>query len=460
MPVKKSKWKIMSEADARDNASLSGEQQEAERGDIDYLKGLDPEEDHTDEELIQFLQREDLSYVDTPEKSQDTVDDYRAQRVRDRQRPEPEQPRIEPQIENPVNQESMMADEGPLEIDSTVPHNAPGPNVYAKTEKNKKGRKRHLNGTGPVADKANEVYHAIIRDKDGKGEPTKEEQASAAAISWSQAKKTMKKKAYFRGEEATIIDAYRGMWGEDLVRVSVNGQTIDVPRELLEITSTEAIDPIRELKEFVSNVPEEVTTKSEIKANIHNLKIAKDIAYRLITEGHDFSVSEEASIDSVHTACERRIETLQSRLASAMTEADVEYLGDLPKYEVGKNISVSSFSRENDGWMDEIIEKQSAEAEAIDIDKLTNEDPLILVASLTEEVIANATAVRSIALERVSSVAGPLEEDIKNKVISMYLEKTENARRSALARVKQDLGENVDTQYKIARSVPDEGLFL
>ena len=328
-----------------------------------------------------------------------------------------------------------------------------------KHKKNK--TKKHLKGEGPKADKANEVYHAIMRDRDGKGEPTKEEQASAAAIAWSQAEKTMKKKAYFRGAEANIIDSYRGMWGEELVRISVDNTVVDVPRETIEFVSTEVIDPVAELKKFFSAIPEEADTRSQILANIQNLKTAKDIAYRLIVSGNDnLSVTEEATIDSFHVSCETRISNLENDLLNFSSGHDEEYVNSLPKYEIGQEIFASSFSREGDGWMDEVIEKMAAEAEEIDIDKLANEDPLIFVASLSKEVIANASAVQNMAMERVLEAAGPLDEETKQQVVSTYIEKTETARRKALASMKQSAAEEVDIQQKTANSMPDEGLFL
>ena len=465
MPNKSSKWIVI----ADDNAELSIDAERAQQNWIDLLKREDPDGTMTDEELAQVLQSRDNGFVKDLARVNDIISNYKFEK-RNQIKPkiEPQQPEIEPEIPNPMTQEKVM-DGGAMEIDSTVPASAPraasaifSPTAkYLKKHKKKKSDKRHLKGKGPVADKANEIYHAIMRDKDTKGEPSKKEQASAAAIAWSQAKKTMKKKAMFRGEEARVIDSYRGMWGEELVRISVKGGFIDVPRESLEFVSTEVIDPVAKLREFVAAVPEEANSREELMANIANLKTAKNIAYRLVTEGSaDLSVSEEASIDAIHTACERMIGDFESRLATSMTEEDIEYLKQQPKFEVGKEIFVSSFSRENDGWMDEIIEKQAAAASEIDVEKLAYEDPLVLVSGLTEEVVANASAVRSAALERVNKIAGPLDEETKSWVVSTYVEKAESARRSALSNIKQKMSEEVTETQRIANSVPDEGMFL
>ena len=320
--------------------------------------------------------------------------------------------------------------------------------------------KKHLKGEGPVADKANEIYHAIMRDK-GKDEPSKKEQASAASIAWSKAKKIMKKKAYFRGEEAKVLDSYRGLWGEELVRVSVNNQIVDVPRDQIQFVSSEVVDPVAELRSFVYNIPEEANTKSQILANIHNLKIAKDVAYRFITSmSEDISESEEISFDIVYSSCDERIKDLEERLATFSTEEDQEYVDALPQYEMGKKIMSSSFSRDGAGWMDEVIEKMAAEAEEIDITKLANEDPLILVAGLSEEVIANAVAVRNMAVERVLEVAGPLDEETKQSVVSTYVRNAEEARRKRFSNIQALSAEEVQVQQRTANSTPDEGLFL
>jgi len=476
MPVKQSKWKVVAEfaeVGDPDNAQLSADQEGVQSDYVGLLRRMEEASPAplSEEVMAQILQAQNdgLDY----ESAINIVNDYKAGDTVQSQMPSEVPETAVPEIQNPVNQEMMMNENQPLEIDSTIPPNAPPPGTPMKSmakyvgehkknkgKKKKKGDKRHLKGTGPVADKANEVYHAIMRDRDGKGEPTKEEQASAAAIAWSQAKKTMKKKAYFRGEEAQILDSYRGMWGEELVRLSVKGATVDVPRDSIEFVSTETIDPVAQLKEFTSHISEDSDKKSQIQADIANLKIAKDIAYRLVVESNDLSDGEKVEIDAIHVACERRISNLNERLASFMTDADTEYVESLPKYEIGKDMYVSSFSRDNAGWMDEIIEKQAAEAAEIDVEKLANEDPLVFVAGLAEEVVADATIVRSMAIERASSAASPLDEEVKNWVVSTYIENAENARRRRLASVKQAASEQVQDQQKTANAVPDEGLYL
>ena len=463
MPNKQSKWKIVAELGLPDNGSLSVDQEQAEHSYIDMLAKQEAEAGarFPDETLMSILMSKDegLSQLQAAEIVSNYRNNPRVQQQTVTEIPES----AVPEIENPISQEDV------LNIDSTVDPSAPAPNplmtqakyVGEHKKKKKKGDKRHLKGTGPKADKANEVYHAIMRDRDGKGEPTKEEQASAAAIAWSQAKKTMKKKAYFRGEEAKVLDAYRGMWGEDLVRVSVNGQTIDVPRESIEFVSTEVIDPVEELKNFIANIPEEAETKSQIKANIQNLKTAKEIAYRIVVEGSaDLSGNEEIAIDAIHTSCERRIKDLEEHLASSMTDFDADYIEALPKYEIGTEVFASDFSQDQGGWMDEVIEKMAADAEGIDINKLAQEDPLVFVAGLSADIIANATAVKNLAMERVESAAGPLDSETKEWVVSTYIEITENARRKALSHLRAVSHEEVQEQHKTANSVPDEGLFL
>lgn len=373
----------------------------------------------------------------------------------------PEAPNLNDQSQNIPMENVMPPTTGLGETAPSMQNQASLDRIAKYKGKYKKNKtKQHLKGKGPKAEKANEIYHAIMREK-GKDEPTKEEQASAAAIAWSQAEKTMKKKAYFRGEEAKILDSYRGMWGEELVRISVNETIVDVPRETIEFVSTEVIDPVVELKKFVSAIPEDANTKPEILANIHNLKTAKDIAYQLITSNEeDLSSTDEIAIDVIYSSCDNRISNLEYHLANFIDDQDEEYVESLPKYEVGKEIFASSFSREGDCWMDEVIEKMAADAEGIDIDKLANEDPLIFVAGLSEEVIANAPAVQSMAMDRVLEAAGPLDEETKNYVVSTYIEKAESARRKALANMKQIASETVQNQQKTANSVPDEGLFL
>lgn len=459
MPDKTSNWTVVAQTGIDDNGSLSIDQERAQSQYFDMLADIEGRAgvQLQDSQLMGLLTsvNENMS----PQEATMIIQHYRNNPRQQQQAPQQPFEPVVPEIENPVSQESM------LNIDSTVPEAASAPNPNYTTAKykgkHKKGEKKHLKGKGPKAEKANEIYHAMMRDRDGKGEPTKEEQASAAAIAWSQAKKHMKKKAYFRGEEAKVLDSYRGMWGEELVRLSVQGQTVDVPRESVEFVDTEVINPIEQLNEFVSHIPEEADTRSQILANIQNLKTAKDIAYRLVVEGSaDFTHGDEVRLDLIHDKCAQRIADLERRLTSDMTDEDMSYLEELPKYEIGHAITGSDFSRDNSDWMDEVIEKMAAEVEEIDLEKLAHEDPLILVAGLTDEVIANATAVRSLAIERVSAVAGPLDPETKEQVVAVYVEKAEQARRRALSSMQQDAHQEIQEQQKTANSVPDEGLFL
>lgn len=457
MPTKESKWKIVAEIGMTDNGLLSEDQEAAESN---YTGLLADEEQRAgaripDEALATILQAQNEAM--SPEQALAIVQNYRNNPRVMQQAPTPIQPPqpVEPQIENPIAQEDVM------NVDSTVEQgSAPPVNPLMNYSKYKDKKKKHLKGKGPVADKANEIYHAIMRDN-GKDEPSKEEQASAAAIAWSQAKKHMKKKTYFRGVEAKVLDSYRGMWGEELVRISVRGETIDVPRESLQFESVEAIDPVNELKTFVSSISDGSDTRSQIRADIANLKTAKDIAYRLIVS-NELTDMEERSVDSLYEACENRIANLERRLVSDMNDDDRDYLESQPKYEIGGyGVAVSSFTQTDSGsWLDEAVEKMAAEAEGLDLEKLVQDDPIVLVASLSEEVIANAVAVKNLALERVREAAGSLDQDLQDQVITAYVEKTEHARRRALASVKNSAKQEVEQQTKTANSVPDEGLFL
>lgn len=456
MPNKKSKWKIVSEIGATDNGLLSQDQEMAESN---YTDLLSDEEKRVgaripDQALMEILQAKNEGM--DQEQAFAIVQNYR-NNPRVMQQTEVQQPQpVEPQIENPVSQEDVM------NVDSTVEDGAgppPNPMKNMAKYKGKGSKKKHLKGKGPVADKANEIYHAIMRDK-GKDEPSKEEQASAAAIAWSQAKKHMKKKTYFRGVEAKVLDSYRGMWGEELVRISIDGSTFDVPRESLQFESVEAIDPVLELRTMVSSISEDSDTRSQIKADIANLKTAKDIAYRLLIS-NDLSEGDERGLDGIYESCEQRIANLERRLASDITDEDQEYLESQPQFEIGHEVFVSNFSPVDSGsWLDEAVEKMAAEAEDLDIDKLVQDDPVVLVSSLSEEIIGNAVAVKNLALERVHEAAGSLEGELQQKVVAAYIEKTEDARRRALAAVKNSAKEEVETKTKTANAIPDEGLFL
>lgn len=439
-----------------DEAEMGPDQKQALENKIETLRDFEQERGGIgtvdDQELVGVLRGPDEGLDE--QEAADIVDKYR------KQYPQVGEPDIR-RIETPTPPQEMFP--SPVESEFGGP-NPPIPNPPVtgkyKGEYKKNKTKKHLKGKGPVADKANEIYHAIMREK-GKAEPTKEEQASAAAIAWSQAKKTMKKKAYFRGEEAKVLDSYRGMWGEELVRLSVQGQTVDVPRDTVEFVDVEVSDPIGQLKEFVSHIPEEAETRSEILANIANLKTAKDIAYKLVVEGSaDFTYGDEVSLDAIHDDCARKIAEFEDRLASDMTTEDVEYLESLPGFEIGYDVVASNFSQTDDGWMDEVIEKMAAEAEEIDVNKLVNEDPIVFVASLSEEVIADAKIIRTLASQRFEEVAGVLDAEIKKEAYAKYVEKAEDARRKAFQNFRIAAAEEVQNEHKIASDATDEGLFL
>lgn len=463
MPDKTSKWKIVSDIGMPDNGSLSVDQEHAEHNYVQTLAELEQDAGVRlpDDVLVQTLisMNEGLD----AQSASNVVMNYRNNpHIQQQVQPQQQQP-VVPEIENPVSQEDMLNIDSTVEPEAMSPTNPMRPTGKYKGEhkkKKKKGDKRHLKGKGPAADKANEVYHAIMRDRKEKGEPSKEEQASAAAIAWSQAKKTMKKKAYFRGEEAQVLDSYRGMWGEDLVRLSVQNQIIDVPRDSIEFVSAEvdSLNPVEQLKSFVSYIDDEANTREQIQANITNLKTAKDIARKLLIDQRYVGLDENA-LDAIYSSCENRIEQSEQKLATSITSEDVNYLDDLPKYEIARDVVASNFSRNNDDWMDDVLNKMAAESEEIDVDKLMHEDPIIFVASLSEEIIGNSTAVRNLALSRVNELAGPLDEDTRKMVVSNYLDKTERIRQSNLLSLKTAQQKEVQEAQYQSSLLPDEGLF-
>lgn len=328
----------------------------------------------------------------------------------------------------------------------------------------KPGDKKHLKGEGPVNEKANEIYHAIMREKNIKGEPSAEEQSSAAAIAWSQAKKNKgkdkkkEKKAFFRGEEAQILDTYRDMWGENISRIRVAGEIIEVPRELIEIKMAKAErSDVENLIRLVEKMPSNVKTASEIRARMENLKIAMDHARAMLLNGEQYSYSEQAALNSVYMRCANELEELNKE--DFTTVEDLERVAELPQFEIGQEIITSSFTQHSMDWLENAAEDAMSN-EIDDFDKYVREDPILMVSELPETLMDDAGAVRTHAKKRVSSAVAYLAEDMRNQIISKYVENAEKARRTALQAVKIRNSRNVKQRTASVQSVPDEGLFL
>lgn len=325
-------------------------------------------------------------------------------------------------------------------------------------KEHKPGDKKHLKGEGPVNEKANEIYHAIMREK-GDGEPSKDDQSSAAAIAWSQAQKSMKKKkekkAFFRGEEAEVLDSYRDMWGQNLVRIRVEGKVIDVAEEEISRQHKVAdLNKIETLVDFVENMPNKISSGASMLARIENLKIAMNEARVLLLDS-DLSFNEQKALNSVYTRCAAELEELD-QFDNFVTEEDLERVEELPKFEIGKEIHASSFSQHISDW-DSVIES----IEPIeDIDKFVREDPIILVSELPESLMSDAGAVRTHAKKRVASATAYVDESIRSEVVSKYLSNVEDARRSAFYISKMANKTRVESGKKEFDSTPDEGMFL
>lgn len=366
---------------------------------------------------------------------------------------------VEPEVENEVSQEQMMQPEMQT-MDSTVPNMAPPPGqAFGKYPghhgEGKPGDKKHLKGEGPVNEKANEIYHAIMREK-GDGEPSKEDQSSAAAIAWSQAKKHKKKekKTYFRGKEVDVLDSYRDMWGESVCRIRVEGRVIEVPQELIIRKSSDSeMNEIEQLIEFVEEMPKEAETIPQILARKENLKTAKDMARALMLKS-ELSFNEEKAIHSIHSRCASELEQLEE--IQLVTQEDIDDIALLPTFEIGKDIYTSSFTQHSVDWDSAVSTIETVE----DPDKFVREDPILLVSELPETLMSDAGAVRTHAKKRVASVAAYIEPDFQAAFVAKYLENAENARRSAYQAIKTQNRKTVQQKKASFDSVPDEGLFL
>lgn len=321
----------------------------------------------------------------------------------------------------------------------------------------KPGDKKHLKGKGPVNDKANEIYHAIMRDKDIKGEPSEEDKSSAAAIAWSQAKKN-KKKAFLRGQEVEILDTYRDMWGENISKIRVSGKIIDVPREAMEFKTEKTLSDIEQLIDFVGDLPRKASTQSQMKARIANLKTAKDMARKILLN-EDLTYGEQRALDSIHIRCSAELSEVEERLDNFATEEDLQKIAELPTYEIGKEIYASAFTQHSADWLDGAAEDAASNV-VEDVDKFVREDPILMITDLPEEMMSDAGAVRSHAKRRVASAAAYLNEDIRQEFITKYIENAENARRNALRISKIEKSQKIQNKKTSFNSVPDEGLYL
>jgi hypothetical protein len=325
------------------------------------------------------------------------------------------------------------------------------------------GDKKHLKGEGPKNEKANEIYHAIMRDKDIKGEPSEEDKSSAAAIAWSQAEKSHKKKkekvTYFRGEEAEVLDTYRDMWGTNISRIRVQGSVIEVPQETLDFKMTNAeLSGVEQLIEFVEGMPKSAATAPEIEARTVNLKSAVDQARAMLLDSEKYSYSEQGALNSIYMRCASELEGLQDE-DRLITVGDLNRVSELPTFELGKEILTSSFTQHSSDWLEQVAEEASSHG-IDDVDKFVREDPLLMVSELPESIMSDAGAVRTHAKKRVASAAAYLDEDIRHQVVSKYLDNAENARRSALQMTKIENSNRVQRRQASVNSVPDEGLFL
>lgn len=454
-----SKWRLAAFDDdlSTDNALLSEEQESAKHNIFTTLERIqdaaaEPLDVHALAAVVESITDKD------PDEAIAIAQDFLQNPIHNELETEP----VEPQVENQVSQDQMMG-QGTQMLDSTVPGSAPPPGqAFSKYpghhKEHKPGDKKHLKGEGPVNEKANEIYHAIMREK-GDGEPSKDDQSSAAAIAWSQAQKSMKKKkekkAFFRGEEAEVLDSYRDMWGQNLVRIRVEGKVIDVAEEEISRQHKVAdLNKIETLVDFVENMPNKISSGASMLARIENLKIAMNEARVLLLDS-DLSFNEQKALNSVYTRCAAELEELD-QFDNFVTEEDLERVEELPKFEIGKEIHASSFSQHVSDW-DSVIES----IEPIeDIDKFVREDPILLVSELPESLMSDAGAVRTHAKKRVASATAYVDESIRSEVVSKYLSNVEDARRSAFYISKMANKTRVESGKKEFDSTPDEGMFL
>lgn len=344
-------------------------------------------------------------------------------------------------------------------------------------DEDKSGDHEHLKGKGKTHDKADEIYHAVKRDHPD------EDKGDAAAIAWSQAKKTEgddtekgkkdkkdddKKESFvlvqgrrgsYQGIDGTVARVFDDFWADErkVVLATEHGDLTVPAAEVEAPVNEEATDnPVSEIDHFLSIIDPAGHIPTTIQARIENLNQVVAACGKTIREGK-VSIADQMALDERSLAARLEIAELQRTADAYVSPEGQAYLEAQPRYEMHAVEQADMGRTDQGGWIDDAYHQMMEEQEAVDYDQMVDEQPALLVSDMSDEVVADPAATEGVAHSFIESKTSGVPAAIRTEIIEAFLAKTELARRNALAKRKATL-----TKSAAANNYdgPDEALFL
>jgi hypothetical protein len=274
-----------------------------------------------------------------------------------------------------------------------------------------------------------------------------------------------------RAKKATHITNPNGLKGEILSRTAATwGDAVTVRFENGQIQTMYITDEMNftteapkktasttPMKRLASVVEENVSPDREsLKARQATLTNVRVEAQNLIAQGG--SVDDMYALNEIVLQAENEQREIKQALEYMDATEGEGYQPYKPDMQVidGENVG-----HQNGGqWLEHTFRELEEQAKQTDFDALLEDGPTLLVSEQDDDVVADAGAVRELALSHVQSRTAGLIGDQIDEYERLFVARAEEARRVELAHRKQTVKKEAAQKKSNVDDAPVESLFL
>lgn len=262
------------------------------------------------------------------------------------------------------------------------------------------------------------------------------------------------------GLEGEILSRTAGIFSDEVTVRFSNGQIrrleVAVGEEALKYKTAkveETVSPRQGLEARLAS--EYAPSRDGLTTRVNELADVRREAGNLAASVTD--VAEQRSLHQIALAAEAEQSEIKDVLAHLdATEAE-NAAPEPPKYAAVEQVSLGRGARDN--WLEVTAQDMIAESDAQDFDKLLNEGPALLVASLDDGAIVHAATVHEVALAHVTARTAGFQGEAVEAYRERFVAATEIARRQAEKARKQTVHKEAAAQAEAVAELPDDFLF-
>lgn len=256
------------------------------------------------------------------------------------------------------------------------------------------------------------------------------------------------------GVKGKIITRTAGVWGEEVTVRFENGQVTSFGTHAVTDWVTEnqktAAGPVNGLEQRLAATYNH--DRGSLVERYHELNKIAGEAGDTIRAG-----SSDADAQKLH-----EISVCASAEAQRVADS-IEYIdqNNIEAYQPPTPIAVEQADLGNAGqsWLDATLEDMVRETDEQDMEKVLNDDPILLAADLDDEVLAEQGIAREYAMSHVLAKTAGYQGDDVDEFRTQFVARFEQARRRELKAREQNTRREAAAEESNVTDAPDEALF-